>query len=249
MAKIEANRFIVCVVADVWIFPLSKGGPTFYMKRTTKELMDQIQVVSTGHHTINLLALQDKMRTMHVTTDTIPRYIVVLEKAQLQAARAEIPIQDNYLMMVSTKSMISLEHFPRANKDWEDLKKVSKSWMKLCKLLKKSDMKGTIRIQAGLKEAEQFGGAALSGAGGGEEPPAGRPTPATMEDLEGCFDSLAGIAGTGKRVLEELVKYNSSLTITIATLTNTNARLSKKVEMLTAALAKKGGGGVEVPGR
>ena len=70
-----------------------------------------------------------------------------------------------------------------------------------------------------------------------------------MEDLEGCFDSLAGVAVTGKGVLEELVKSNASLTITIVTLTDSNARLAKKVETLTAALDKKGGGGVEVPGR
>ena len=54
---------------------------------------------------------------------------------------------------------------------------------------------------------------------------------------------------TGKGVLEELVKSNASLTTTITTLTNTNARLAKKVETLTAALAKKEGGGVEVPER
>ena len=70
-----------------------------------------------------------------------------------------------------------------------------------------------------------------------------------MEELEGCFDRLAGVVMTGKGVLEELVKSNASLTITIATLNDTNARLSKKVEMLTEALAKKGGGRVEVPGR
>ena len=39
--------------------------------------------------------------------------------------------------------------------------------MKWCKLSKKSDMKETIRIQARGKEAEQFGGAALGGDGGG----------------------------------------------------------------------------------
>ena len=63
-------------------------------------------------------------------------------------------------------------------------------------------MKETIRIQAGGKETEQFGGAALGGAGRGKEPPAGRPTPATTEDSEGCFDSLAGVAVTGKGVLD-----------------------------------------------
>ena len=45
---------------------------------------------------------------------------------------------------------------------------------------------------------------------------------------------------TGKGVLEEPVKSNESLTITSATLTDTNSRLSKKVETLTAELAKKG---------
>ena len=64
-------------------------------------------------------------------------------------------------------------------------------------------MKETTRIQAGGKEAEQFGGAALGGAGGGKESPAGRPTPVTVEYLEGCFDRLAGVAVTNKGVLEE----------------------------------------------
>ena len=128
--------------------------------QTTKDLLDQIQVVCTGHHAIDLLALQDEMRTMHVTTDTIPQYIVALDKAQLQAVRAEMPIPDNYLMMVATKAMLSSERFPRANEEWEDLEKVSKFWMKWCKIYKKTDMKETIPIQAGEKEAEQFGGTA-----------------------------------------------------------------------------------------
>ena len=88
MAESEANRFIVRVVADVSISPLLKGGPTLYAKRKTKELLDQLELVCTGHHAIDLLALQEKMRTMHISTDTIPQYIVDLEKAQLQAARA-----------------------------------------------------------------------------------------------------------------------------------------------------------------
>ena len=189
------------------------------------------------------------MRTMHVTTDTIQQYIAELQKAQLQAERSDMPIPDNYLIMFATKAMLSSEHLPRANEDCEDLEKGSKSWAKWCELYRKSDMKETIRIQAGVKEAEQLGGAALGSAGRGKEPPAGRPAPLTVEDLEGCFDSLAGVAETGKVVLEEMANSNASLTNTIATLTDTNYRLSKKVEMLTAVLAKKGGGGGEVTGR
>ena len=160
-----------------------------------------------------------------------------------------MPIPDNQLMMVATKAMLLLEQFIRANEDWEDLEKVSKLWMKWCELYKKSDMKETIRIQSGGKEAEHFGGAALCGDIRGKELPAGCPTPATVEDLKVCFGSLAGVAVTGKGVLEELVNSNASLTITISTLTDINARLAKKVEMLTETLAKKGGDGVKGHGR
>ena len=97
--------------------------------------------------------------------------------------------------------MLSSERFTWANEDWEDIEKVSKLWMKWCKLYKKSYMKETIRIQAGGKEAEKLGGAALDGAVRGKEPLDGRPTLATVEDLEGRFDCLAGVAVTGKRVL------------------------------------------------
>ena len=40
VAESEADRFIVRVVADVWISPLSKGSPTFYTKQTTKDILD-----------------------------------------------------------------------------------------------------------------------------------------------------------------------------------------------------------------
>ena len=133
---------------------------------------------------------------MYVITDTIPQYNAALEKAQLQAARAEMPIMDNYLMMVATKTMLLSERFPRSNKDWEDIDEVSKLWMKWCELYKKADMKETIWIQAGGNEAEQFGSAALGVAGGGKEPPSGHATSDTVEDLEGCFDSLVGVAVT-----------------------------------------------------
>ena len=76
-----------------------------------------------------------------------------MEKAQLQADRAEMPILNNYLMMVVMKAMLLSERFPQANEDWEDLEKVSKLWMKWCELYTKAYMKETIRIQAGGKEA------------------------------------------------------------------------------------------------
>ena len=39
VAKSKVNRFIVRIVADVWISPLSKGSPEFYAKQKTKEIL------------------------------------------------------------------------------------------------------------------------------------------------------------------------------------------------------------------
>ena len=81
-----------------------------------------------------IFIVQEEMWMMHITTNTIPQYIAALDKAQLQAERADMPIPDNYLMMVSTKAMLSSERSPRANEEFEDLKKGYKSWEKWCEL-------------------------------------------------------------------------------------------------------------------
>ena len=53
---------------------------------------------------------------------------------------------------------------------------------------------------------------------------------------------------TGKEMLDELVKSNATLTKAIAAFTETNSRLTKKVENQAAELKKRGGGGVKDSG-
>ena len=84
---------------------------------------------------------------------------------------------------------------------------------------------------------EQFSSAATGGAcgtgggsNGGTEPPAGRPYPVILDELEGCFDILVGAAVTEKDTMEKLVKTNATLAKAIAALTETNSRLANKVE-------------------
>ena len=61
---------------------------------------------------IDLLDLQDNMREMHLTTDTIPDCIEALKDAQRKAKRAKKPVSDKYLVMVSTKAMMGSQRFP-----------------------------------------------------------------------------------------------------------------------------------------
>ena len=80
----------------------------------------------------------------------------------------------------------------------------------------------------------------------GHEPPTGNccPVPATLEDTEGCFDSLTGVVATERATLTKLVKANATLAASNATLTTTNATLTTSNTKLTKALAEsKGDGG------
>ena len=96
-------------------------------------------------------------------------------------------------------------------------------------------------------EGEKFGGSATQGlafpSDGGREPPADCPTPATLEDAEGCFDSLAGVVATESATLAELVKTNATLTSTNATLTATILKLTKVLNDLTEVKKVRGSGG------
>ena len=134
--------------------------------------------------------------------------------------------------MMATKSMLESERYLKADVVWEDLSKKERKWSKWKEISKKADHKAIIKRKSGV-DVEQFVGAAIGGAGRGKEPPTGRPIPVTLDELEGCFDSLDTTAVTGKDTLDELVKSNAALTKISATLTDANSWLMNKVEALT----------------
>ena len=183
---------------------------------------------------------------MHLTTDTIADYTEALKDAQRKAKRSNNPVSDEYLVMVATKAMMGNQQFPRSDDDWEDIKPLDRDWKRRQKIYLKADSRELLRRQA-MGEGEKFGGAATQGlaflSDGGREPPAGRPTPETMEDVEGCFNGLAGVVATESATLAELVKTNAMLTTTNSTLTVTILKLTKVVNDLTEVKKGCGGGG------
>ena len=117
-ATTESNKFCVAVFGRTWISSLSKGSPIYFAEATTREIIDVARKACTGLHVINLLDLQDKMRNMPLTSDTIADYIEALKDAQRKGKRANNPVSDEYLVMVATKAMMSSNRFPRADDDW-----------------------------------------------------------------------------------------------------------------------------------
>ena len=180
---------------------------------------------------------------MHTEHDSIAQYTRALENAQQKAARAVMPITDTTLIMIATKEMTASQRLPTIDEKWEDLDKSLQTWDKWKGIWKKSDKQAMVKRQAA-GGRNQFGGAVLGvGAGGSADPGRGW-TPVTMDELEGCFDSLATDANTEKATWDELVKANSSLTLSIVELTATKTRLNKKVQSLSQEVNKykKGGG-------
>ena len=75
----------------------------------------------TGLHAIDLLDLQDKMRDMHLTTDTIAEYVEALKDAQRKSKRANNPVSNEYLVMVATKAMMESQQLPVPTKTGKTL--------------------------------------------------------------------------------------------------------------------------------
>ena len=64
------------------------------------------------------------------------------------------------------------------------------TWGKWKELYKKTDKQERVKCQAAGGH-DQFGGDVLGVVAGGDAAPGGRGTPVTIDELEGCFDSLA----------------------------------------------------------
>ena len=113
-------------------------------------------------------------------------------------------------------------------------------WPKWKAMYREADNKAKIKKKA---RGAQFGGLANKTA-----PPAQanvanvtnapKKEPVTLEELEGCFDSLATAAVTGKDSIESLLKNNTLLT-------KTNAELSAVIKAQAAEIKSltSGGGG------
>ena len=108
-AEREIGLFNLKVVNHIWLSELSKGLPMYFSDVLAKTILDKLQEICLGNHDIEILALQDKMRTMHNEWETISQYIEALEYAQQQAKRAKIPIDDANLVMYATRAMLSRE--------------------------------------------------------------------------------------------------------------------------------------------
>ena len=51
-----------------------------------------------------------------------------MEDAQKKAARADLPITDDWLVAIASCSLLSADSFPKQRPDWNGLDAASKTW-------------------------------------------------------------------------------------------------------------------------
>ena len=110
----ESNKFCVAVFGRTWISFLLNGSPIHFAEATTNTLLqaEATRTTCTGFQVIDLLDLQDKMREVHLTTNTIADYIKALKDTQSKVKCAKNPISDEYLVMAATTVMMGSQRFP-----------------------------------------------------------------------------------------------------------------------------------------
>ena len=179
---------------------------------------------------------------MHLEVDSIPEYIEKMEKLQEQSERADNKIPDAMVVNISTKAMLSTELFPKTNNDWEDLPKKARTWPKWKTVYRDANNKAKMKKKA---RGAQFGvlvdKTALTAQANGKIVP--KKEPVTLEELEGCFDSLATAAVTGKDSIGALLKNNSLLAKTNTELSAVIKAQATEIKSLTAGGVGRRNGG------
>ena len=248
----ELRNFLTSKVDETWILEL-RDQRTKYTKVTPRDILDQLQTVCLGAHSIDIVALRGEMEKYHEKAASINAYINMLEAAQRKAGRIKKrggrtrnPIHDDDLLDMAVSAQLELQQFTRANENWEQLREDEKTWAKWKAIYKAAQNIAHVRTAAA-GGTNSFGGVAANAARETQQSStdgaaAGDGTAESelgLAEMEGFFDNLAMAVKVERTTLDELVKNNSVLTAT-------NDRLARRIATLekeAKARPAPGGGG------
>jgi hypothetical protein len=120
-------KFIRDVVDETFYKDL-EDPVSFYNTIKAAELITHLHLNCQGEEPENLVALHAVMSSYYANCDGITEYIIMLEKARLKFARADLPMSDKQLLIIANASVYGLQDFVRASEDWERLAPNNKTW-------------------------------------------------------------------------------------------------------------------------
>eukprot|EP00804_Cyclotella_cryptica_P001437 CCRYP_003680-RA/>CCRYP_003680-RA protein AED:0.63 eAED:0.34 QI:0/0/0/1/1/1/2/0/664 len=147
----------------------------------------------------------------------VPEYINRLEDAPKKAARANLPITNDWLAAIATMSLLAAGSFPKLRLDWDGLASSDKTWP----VWKSWALKASKTEQRAFgNRCDVFGSASSAIATHGTLTAAFHPTNLTpsnnqlptLSKLESHLDNMAMAVTNKKSVLDSLVASNATLT-------------------------------------
>ena len=120
-------KFIRDIVDETFYKDL-EDPVSLYNKITAAELIEHLRINCGGVEPEDLVSLHAAMSSYYATCDGIPEYMIMLEKARLKFARADLPMSDKQLLIIANASVYGSQDFIRASEDWERLPAGNKTW-------------------------------------------------------------------------------------------------------------------------
>ena len=195
-------KFIRDVVDETFYKDL-EDPVSFYNKITAAELIEHLRINCGGVEPEDLVALHAAMSSYYATCDGIPEYIIMLEKARLKFARADLPMSDKQLLIIANASVYGSQDFIRASEDWERLPSANKTWTEWKKTFLRAHRERLRLIQAA-------GGTTIGNANSAGGQRGTLPSP-TTERLDSYLDNLANAATQDSGQLALLLESNKTL--------------------------------------
>jgi hypothetical protein len=113
-AERHVRTFLTTMVEDTWLLSL-KSPTTFYNKVSLQDLATS----TAGLEATDIVSLFVDMQAWWEEDPRVPEYINKLEDAQKKAARATLPITNDWLAATATKSLLAAGSFPIQRPVWD----------------------------------------------------------------------------------------------------------------------------------
>ena len=238
-AERATKQFILSAVESTWVAEL-EDPDTYYNGVTARELLQHLADNSDGLEDVDGVEISLALPGYWDETPSVPEYIIKMQKAQRKARRTELPITDEYLAGIATRSLRAAQAFPTERAKWDSLAKDKRTWAAW-----KTTFLEAHEAKKRFERATKARGAAFGSANAATEKqpgPAGKQLedeggdiPATNGGILGQLDAfannIAAAATTSHEVTEQLVAN-------VSTLTATNAKQHETLEALRARDAK-----------
>jgi hypothetical protein len=229
-AKLERQRlirtverqlriFFATIIEETWLLPL-KDPATFFNKVPLRTFLEHLASSSGGLEATDIVHLHAAMRGWWAEDPRVPEYINRIEDAQKKAARANLPITNDWLAAIATMLLLAAGSFPKLRQDWDGRAPADKTWPAWKTWALQAQKTVEREQRASGNRGDVFGSASTAITVHGTSTTTYHPNRSaplddqlpTLSVLESHLDNMALAVTNEKAILDSLVASNATLT-------------------------------------